>query len=146
MEILPSVFPRPPWRIARLFWQRGLAMATRELEGAEGAERQVLRYRFAVRKLSPVHSLKARCSSGGFICWENTWTSMSECLGMREMYGNVISNSRRVRILAGAVDQLTFLCVHKLVEFNYFIASYSFRKITISKSMSFSTVLHNFLI
>ena len=40
-------------------------MATRELD-KEGAERQVLRYRFAVRKLSPVHSLKARCSSGGF--------------------------------------------------------------------------------
>lgn len=34
----------------RLFWQRGLAMATRELD-KEGAERQVLRYRFAEQTL-----------------------------------------------------------------------------------------------
>lgn len=88
METIPHVFPRRPLRIAtfflrkssRLFWQRGLAMATRELD-KEGAERQVLRYRFAVRKLSPVHSLNGACEtvtkkvgafSGGFICWENT--------------------------------------------------------------------------
>eukprot|EP00434_Breviolum_minutum_P011884 symbB.v1.2.010485.t1/scaffold674.1/size176181/2 len=44
-RILRVVLQVPGFTYSRLFWQRGLAMATRELD-KEGAERQVLRYRW----------------------------------------------------------------------------------------------------
>ncbi len=116
-------FPFPPetCHVAlRLFWQRGLAVATRQLD-KEAAERQVLRYRFVEQTIPGLLNGAALFTKTGYFrrVYDGEYTI--ECLGM---WQTSFQTKRSAYLGPLSVDfpilKLGGVPVDKLVDFNYF--------------------------